>query len=41
MRFSLECKIPECSFDLEKTFGYHGKQYSESANKLNLLNKYE
>ena len=41
MKFSLECKIPECIFDLTKTFGYHGKQYQESADKLKLLNKYE
>jgi hypothetical protein len=25
MKFSLESKIPECDFDLNKSFGFHGK----------------
>lgn len=47
MKFSLETKIPECSYDLNNTFGFHGKGVVDSVHfgegqqfkdKLNLLN---
>lgn len=40
-KFSLEHKIPECEFDLTKTFGYHGKLNEESIKCLELLKKYD
>lgn len=41
MKFSLENKIPECKFDLNSTFGFHGKCYPESIQKIKLLNEYK
>lgn len=39
MKFSLELEIPECAFDLTKTFGFHGKYYPSSHSMINLLNE--
>jgi hypothetical protein len=38
-KFSLEHNIPECEYNLEKTFGFHGKLTNESINKISLLNE--
>ena len=50
MRFSLESKIPECEYNLEKCFGFHGRGLPETTSvhdgnykmfqdKVNLLNE--
>lgn len=40
-KFSLEHKIPECDYDLTKTFGFHGKLTEESRQAIQLLKKYD
>lgn len=39
-KFSLENEIPECKFDLTKTFGFHGKLHEQSIRSIELLKKY-
>lgn len=31
MKFSLESRIPECNFDLNNTFGFHGRGHPENS----------
>ena len=38
MKFSLEHAIPECEYNLENTFGFHGKLHEQALNKIKLLN---
>lgn len=40
-KFSLEHEIPEYEYDLDKTFGFHGKLHQQAVDKIKLLNKYE
>lgn len=40
-KFSLEHKIPECDFDLSKTFGFHGKLHDQCLKYIELLKKYD
>lgn len=37
-KFSLEHAIPECEYNLENTFGFHGKLHEQALNKIKLLN---
>lgn len=37
MKFSLELPIAECAYDLENTFGFHGKRSVQHLNKIALL----
>jgi hypothetical protein len=36
-KFSLEHEVPECVYDLTKTFGFHGKLTEQSRNYIKLL----
>lgn len=38
MKFSLELPIEECEYNLENTFGFHGKRSIQHLNKISLLN---
>ena len=38
MKFALESEILECPFDLENTFGFHGRRHPSTAYKIDLLN---
>lgn len=38
MKFSLELPIEECDYNLENTFGFHGKRSAQHFNKMSLLN---
>lgn len=40
-KFSLELEIPECTFDLSNTFGFHGKHHQQSIDKIKLLEEYD
>jgi hypothetical protein len=40
-RFSLEHDVPECEYDLENTFGFHGKLHEQALNKIKLLENYD
>lgn len=37
MKFSLELPIAECEYNLENTFGFHGKRSFQHLDKINLL----
>jgi hypothetical protein len=39
MRFSLELPIEECEYNLENTFGFHGKRSFQHYQKIDLLNQ--
>ena len=39
MRFSLELPIAECEYNLDNTFGFHGKRSLQHYEKINLLNQ--
>ena len=41
MKFSLELEIPECTFDLSNTFGFHGKHHQSTINMCNFLKNIE
>lgn len=38
MKFSLELPIDECEYNLENTFGFHGKRSMQHIRKIELLN---
>lgn len=38
MKFSLELPIIECEYNLENTFGFHGKRSAQHFSKMSLLN---
>lgn len=38
MKFSLELEVKECEYNLEKTFGFHGKRSMQHYHKIELLN---
>lgn len=40
-KFSLEHPIPEVEYNLNNTFGFHGKLTEQSINKIKLLEKYD
>lgn len=39
-QFSMEHEIPECKYDLEKCFGFHGKLTEQAKQKIKLLESY-
>jgi hypothetical protein len=41
MKFSLESVIRECDFDLNNTFGFHGRRHPSTESKINILNNIE
>jgi hypothetical protein len=40
-KFSLEHAVPECEYDLNNTFGFHGKLHEQALNKIKLLENYD
>jgi hypothetical protein len=40
-KFSLEHAVPECEYNLENTFGFHGKLHEQALNKIKLLENYD
>ena len=40
-KFSLEHAVPECEYDLENTFGFHGKLHEQALSKIKLLENYD
>jgi hypothetical protein len=40
-KFSLEHKIPEYEYDLDKTFGFHGKLTQQSIDKISILENFK
>ena len=41
MKFSLELPVAECEYNLENTFGFHGKCSAQHINKIQLLDEME
>lgn len=40
-KFSLEHEIPECEYNLNNTFGFHGKLTKQALDRIELLKKYD
>lgn len=40
MKFSLQSLIPQCQFDLTKSFGFHGKQFPQCLEKINQMHQW-
>jgi hypothetical protein len=40
-RFSLEHQIPDYEYDLDKTFGFHGKLTQQAIDKISILENYK
>ena len=40
-RFSLEHAIPECEYNLDNTFGFHGKLHQQALDKIKILESYD
>ena len=41
VKFSLEHAVPECKYDLNNTFGFHGKLHEAARIKIAELEQYE
>ncbi len=40
MKFALQSLIPQCEFDLTKTFGFHGRQFPQCLEKIEEMHRW-